>query len=91
MKKCLFLLFTLSILFSFAQPSTEVYLFDLKNDPEEFVDLGQSADHAAICQHYQDILMDKLTSRRNRIAMDDEKFMGLRAAEDSLGIKIGFW
>ena len=66
-------------------------LFDLENDPEEFIDLGQSADHAAICQHYQDILMDKLTSRRNRIAMDDTQFMGLRAAEDSLGIKIGFW
>ncbi len=35
--------------------------------------------------------MEKLTSRRNRIAMDDTEFMGLRAAEDSLGIKIGFW
>jgi len=41
--------------------------FDLKNDPEEFFDLGQSENHQTIIAEMKEKLFQRLISRRNRL------------------------
>lgn len=66
-------------------------LFDLKNDPDEFSDLGISPDHADIRSKMYDLLVQRLLDRKNRVTMTDEHVLGVRAGEGSSGIKIGKW
>jgi arylsulfatase A-like enzyme len=66
-------------------------LFDLKNDPDEFSDLGISPDHADIRSKMYDLLVLRLLNRKNRVTMTDEHVLGVRAGEGSSGIKIGKW
>ncbi|MEH6728674.1 MAG: sulfatase/phosphatase domain-containing protein, partial [Hyphomicrobiales bacterium] len=66
-------------------------LFDLENDPDEFDDLGNSADHQDIRATMQDLLLDRLTDRRNRVTQTDEAVLKIRAGEGDSGIMIGIW
>lgn len=66
-------------------------LFDLHNDPNEFEDLGCSPKHEAIRQEMHEYLVDRLTSRKNRVTMTDEGVHALRRDEDTSGILIGKW
>ena len=66
-------------------------LFDLENDPDEFVDLGRNPGHDTIRQDLHARLLDRLTARKNRVTMTDETVRGLRGDEDSAGIIIGKW
>ncbi|MGJ8531415.1 MAG: alkaline phosphatase family protein [Alphaproteobacteria bacterium] len=66
-------------------------LFDLENDPDEFDDLGTSADHQDIRADMQDLLLDRLTDRKNRVTQTDEAVLKIRAGEGSSGIMIGVW
>ena len=47
-------------------------LFDLKNDPDEFNDLGQTPKYSKIVDEMKDILLDRITNRKNRVAATDE-------------------
>ncbi len=66
-------------------------LFDLQNDPQEFQDLGQDAGYADVRQQMSDKLLERLTSRKNRVTMTDATVYGFRGGEDSAGIMIGKW
>lgn len=66
-------------------------LFDLENDPDEFRDLGRSADHAAVRCEMHARLLDRLTARKNRVTMTDEGVHAMRRDEDTSGIIIGKW
>jgi arylsulfatase A-like enzyme len=66
-------------------------LFDLQDDPEEFHDLGRSADHRTIRSELKDILFDRLIDRKNRVAMSSESVAAMRRDEDQSGIIIGKW
>ncbi len=66
-------------------------LFDLENDPDEFDDLGTSPDHQDVLATMQDLLLDRLTDRRNRVTQTDEAVMKIRAGEGASGIMIGIW
>ena len=66
-------------------------LFDLDNDPNEFVDLGRSGDHAAVCAEMHDRLFERLVRRKNRIAMTDARVDALTDTEREVGIIIGEW
>ena len=66
-------------------------LFDLQEDPDEFNDLGCSAEHEAIRQTMKDKLFERLTSRRNRVTMRDEQVLKTRDTESMGGIVIGRW
>lgn len=63
-------------------------LFDLENDPDEFTDLGASAEHEQIRQELQQMLMNRLIDRKNRVGMSDEE-LDARAAKP--GVPIGKW
>ena len=66
-------------------------LFDLKNDPEEFFDLGQSENHQTIIAEMKEKLFQRLISRRNRISISDEDYSIMRDDENEKGIIIGEW
>ena len=66
-------------------------LFDLQNDPDEFTDLGDSADHTEII----DLMYDRLGSwgRRmsQRVTVSDEQINAARTGGKQLGILIGVY
>lgn len=66
-------------------------LFDLETDPNEFADLGRDLAHVAIRQDMHARLLERLTSRKNRVTMTDEELHALRRNEDTSGILIGKW
>ena len=66
-------------------------LFDLKNDPDEFKDLGQSPDHSKIIEEMKDILLKRITNRKNRVAATDEFVLKERDYTKDDGIMIGVW
>ena len=69
----------------------EPQLFDLKNDPNEFIDLGRSDKHKKIITLYKEKLFERLINRRNRITMSDEVYSKMRDDENERGILIGEW
>ena len=66
-------------------------LFDLEKDKDEFNDLGQSKDHQNILNQMKDILLERLTDRKNRTAADDEFVLKERDYSEDGGIMIGVW
>lgn len=66
-------------------------LFDLENDPDELNDLGLSPAHEEIRRWMQDRLLDRLTSRRNRVAVTDEAVIERTDGARRAGVIIGEW
>ena len=66
-------------------------MFDLEKDKDEFNDLGQSKDHQNILNQMKDILLERLTDRKNRTAADDEFVLKERDYSEDGGIMIGVW
>ena len=66
-------------------------LFDLKNDPDEFNDLGQSKDHLKIIEEMKELLLQRITARKNRVAANDEFVLKERDYTKEDGIMIGVW
>ena len=66
-------------------------LFDLKNDPNEFNDLGNCPKHEEIRKVMKDHLLERLISRKNRITIKDEVYAEMRDDENEKGIIIGQW
>ena len=66
-------------------------LFDLQEDPDEFVDLGrdQAFEQQRLIMH--SMLLERLIDRKNRVTMTDEGVFALRRDEDTSGIQIGKW
>lgn len=63
-------------------------LFDLDSDPDEFIDLGASAAHAPVRADLQALLLDRLTSRKNRVGISDA---AMDARMGKSGVIIGTW
>lgn len=72
-------------------PGYPPMLFDLKNDPDEYVDLGQSADHedARKTMHYA--LADWALQYRQRETVSEERAAHMTGIEDKMGVLIGYW
>ncbi len=66
-------------------------LFDLDNDPEEFIDLGEDAAYQDVCAELREKLFQRLLARRNRVTMSDEQVTETRNSESESGIVIGRW
>ena len=66
-------------------------LFDLENDPDEFKDLGQSTKHSKTRDEMKELLLQRLVSRKNRVAATDEFVLKDRDYTKEDGIMIGVW
>ena len=66
-------------------------LFDLKNDPQEFEDLGSVKAHAGVRERMKDLLLDWSAGLRNRTAIDDAQQAELTGKSIYRGVLIGFW
>src|SRR6266571_2039234 len=64
-------------------------LFDLANDPNEIRDLGPSPEHACVRAELHHRLFDRLTDRRNRIALTDEEVVRRTDQARAGGVIIG--
>ncbi|MBC8411157.1 MAG: phosphonate monoester hydrolase, partial [Rhodobacteraceae bacterium] len=69
----------------------EPQLFNLNDDPNEFQDLGRDVDYEETRRNMHAILLDRLTGRKNRVALSDEALENARGKETSDGILIGKW
>jgi len=67
-------------------------LYDMKNDPNEFEDLGKSPAHEDVCARMRGCLFDWLRRRRARteVSLDELLARGPKRDEE-LGIIIGRW
>ena len=66
-------------------------LFDLEKDPEEFIDVGQSADYKKIRDEMKELLLKRLVSRKNRVTATDEFVLKDRDYSKENDIMIGVW
>ena len=69
----------------------EPQLFDLKNDPDEFNDLGKSEKHSKIREEMKELLLKRIIDRKNRVAATDEFVTKERDYTKDDGIMIGVW
>ncbi|MFT7584667.1 MAG: arylsulfatase A-like enzyme, partial [Cellvibrionaceae bacterium] len=67
-------------------------LFDMLNDPDELVDLGQSAEHEAVRREYHEKLFTWMRQRQMGLCSDEDSAKELGSHnEDRTGILIGYW
>ena len=66
-------------------------LFDMINDPDEFKDLGQSEDYSKVREEMKELLLNRLLSRKNRVAATDEFVLKDRDYTKDDDIMIGVW
>lgn len=66
-------------------------LFDLKNEPDEFKDLGRNPEYLEIVSELKEKLFERLLQRKNRVTMTDQTVINVRGSENSSGIIIGRW
>ena len=69
----------------------ETQLFDLKNDPDEFNELGRSNDHSKIREEMKALLMKRIIDRKNRVAATDECVTKESDSTKDDGIMICVW
>jgi len=66
-------------------------LFDLQSDPDEFIDLGQSDDHEQVRTMMKDLLLARLTDRKNRVTLSDQDVLNVPERQAESGVVIGVW
>ncbi|WP_020681581.1 sulfatase-like hydrolase/transferase [Marinobacterium rhizophilum] len=66
-------------------------LFDLHNDPNEFVDLGRDPGYAAIRAQLRGQMLDWSAGLRNRSTVSREKERSLTGLSRRKGILVGVW
>ena len=64
-------------------------LFDLEADPNEYVDLGRNPDYESVRHEMLELLVERLTSRKNRITWTDQTIEDTPRLEHEAGIVIG--
>lgn len=78
-------------------PDYPPILFDLQEDPDEYVDLGQSDIHADIMRNFQAVMFDWCRKQTNRLTISDAEISGsdeVALAYDRVidhNIYIGYW
>lgn len=72
-------------------PGYPPVLFDLINDPQELMDLGQSDDHADTRQTLFNLLAEWSLQYRQRETWSEEKNIKMTGMEETLGVLIGYW
>ncbi|MFC6674269.1 sulfatase-like hydrolase/transferase [Marinobacterium aestuariivivens] len=72
-------------------PGYRPILFDLANDPSEFVDLGADPGYASIREQLKDQMLDWSATLKNRAAVSSAMQTEYKGKSARQGILIGFW
>ena len=72
-------------------PGFPPVLFDLVSDPDELVNLGESAEHATVCQTMHNLLADWTLQYRQRETWSEKRNLEMTGAEEAFGVLIGYW
>lgn len=72
-------------------PGFPPLLFDLKNDPNEFHDLGRSTDHSDQIARMHRALADWSLQYRQRETVSEDRAREMTGLEDKFGVLIGYW
>ncbi len=72
-------------------PGFAPMLFDLTNDPDEYYDLGRSAEHQEIITQMHYALADWSLQYRQRETVSEERAAFMTGIEDKMGVLIGYW
>ena len=72
-------------------PGYPPVLFDLKNDPNELVDLGRSEEYATTRQTLFNLLAEWALQYRQRHTWSEEHNIKMTGMEEKLGVLIGYW
>lgn len=72
-------------------PEFPPVLFDLRNDPDELIDLGQSGEHSKIRAAIFERLASGSSSYRQREIWLEEKKLSMTGMEEQLGVLIVYW
>ena len=72
-------------------PGYPPVLFDLKNDPQELVDLGRSDAHSDVRQEMFNKLALWALHYRQRETWSEEHNLHMTGMEEKLGVLIGYW
>ena len=66
-------------------------LFDLRNDPLEFVDLGRDPGYVQVRNELHDMIFERISRRKNRVAITTEKVVNRTDGAHKHGVLIGYW
>jgi arylsulfatase A-like enzyme len=66
-------------------------LFDMENDPDEFRDLGDDPEHAAVRADLHEALFAWMRDRRLRVTVSEERIRDNPTDASVRGIYIGHW
>ena len=66
-------------------------LFDLTEDPDELTDVATDPANAEVLREMEGKLLDRVLSRKNRVAISDDQIAGIQQKAMDLGISIGDW
>ena len=72
-------------------PGFDPVLFDRKNDPQEFNDLGRSRNHVGVRGEMHSLLSDWALQYRQRETYDDAMATRFTGFEEKAGVLIGYW
>ena len=72
-------------------PGYAPVLFDLKNDPEELIDLGRDPAHSATVQGMFNRLAGWSLQYRQRVTWSEEQNLKMVGLEEQFGVLIGYW
>ena len=67
-------------------------LYDLKTDPEEVVDLGDSKKHQTQIERMREMMFSWARQQHTRVAISDAQIETSRCHDDAEdGVYLGFW
>lgn len=66
-------------------------LYDLRTDPAELRDLGESPQHEPVCRALRDRVLDFLATRRTRVGIDDAAIDKRTGSAPRRGFLFGHW
>ncbi len=66
-------------------------LYDLQEDPQEFVNLGADPGYATVRERMKDVMLDWSAGLRNRTTMDEATMQFMTGRSARQGVLIGFW
>ena len=66
-------------------------LFNLEDDPDEFIDLGEDARHESVRREMRERLLQWMSERKQRTTLSDVEVEARTNSAAKHGIYIGVW